>query len=116
MKPAFTMIELIFVIVILGILSAVAIPKLSATRDDAAVTKEIINAKQTLSDAQNEYTALGKLSDYPATKCYKFDSKDNGVFEIKKENADDICSKVYASDLAVNLVNVYTFGGRKVKF
>jgi general secretion pathway protein G len=32
---AFTMIELIFVIVILGILAAVAIPKLSATRDDA---------------------------------------------------------------------------------
>jgi len=37
-KNAFTMIELIFVIVILGILSAVAIPKLSATRDDAVVS------------------------------------------------------------------------------
>jgi len=35
MKQAFTMIELIFVIVILGILAAVAIPKLAATRDDA---------------------------------------------------------------------------------
>ena len=38
MKKSFTMIELIFVIVILGILAAVAIPKLSATRDDARVT------------------------------------------------------------------------------
>jgi len=39
MKNAFTMIELIFVIVILGILAAVAIPKLSATRNDAVVSK-----------------------------------------------------------------------------
>jgi general secretion pathway protein G len=33
------MIELIFVIVVLGILAAVAIPRLAATRDDAEITK-----------------------------------------------------------------------------
>jgi len=36
---AFTMIELVFVIVILGILAGVAIPKLAATRSDAEITK-----------------------------------------------------------------------------
>ena len=38
-KNAFTMIELVFVIVVLGILSAIAIPKFSATRVDAQITK-----------------------------------------------------------------------------
>ena len=39
MKNAFTMIELVFVIVILGILAAVAIPKFAATRTDAQISK-----------------------------------------------------------------------------
>jgi len=38
-KNAFTMIELVFVIVILGILASVAIPRLTSTRADAIVTK-----------------------------------------------------------------------------
>jgi len=33
------MIELVFVIVVIGILSAIAIPKFAATRDDAIVSK-----------------------------------------------------------------------------
>ena len=40
-KKAFTMVELIFVIVVIGILSAIAIPKLAATRDDAQITKAL---------------------------------------------------------------------------
>ncbi|MDF1876591.1 prepilin-type N-terminal cleavage/methylation domain-containing protein [Sulfurimonas sp. SAG-AH-194-L11] len=38
MQKAFTMIELIFVIIILGVLAAIAIPKFSATRDDAKMS------------------------------------------------------------------------------
>ncbi len=40
-KKAFTMIELVFVIVVIGILSAIAIPKFAATRDDAVITSAI---------------------------------------------------------------------------
>ncbi|WP_345976643.1 prepilin-type N-terminal cleavage/methylation domain-containing protein [Sulfurimonas sp. HSL3-7] len=38
-KSAFTMIELVFVIVVLGILAAIAVPKLAVTRDDAMISK-----------------------------------------------------------------------------
>jgi len=38
-KKAFTMIELVFVIVILGILASVAVSKMGATRDDALIAK-----------------------------------------------------------------------------
>ena len=39
MKNAFTMIEMVFVIVVLGILAAIAVPKFAATRTDAEITK-----------------------------------------------------------------------------
>lgn len=35
MKKAFTIIELVFVVIILGVLAAVALPKFSASKDEA---------------------------------------------------------------------------------
>ncbi|UFH58995.1 type II secretion system protein [Sulfurovum mangrovi] len=48
-RKAFSMIELIFVIVVIGILAAIAIPKLAVTRSDA----EIAKAKNTVAAVRN---------------------------------------------------------------
>ncbi len=58
-RSGFTMIELIFVIVILGILASVAIPKLAATRDDAEISKIASNAATLVSDLGAFYTSQG---------------------------------------------------------
>jgi len=57
-RNAFTMIELTFVIVILGILAAIAIPRLSATRDDAKNVKL----------AQNVMIGAGEIASYAVAK------------------------------------------------
>ena len=62
MKKGFTMIELIFVIVILGILAAVAIPKLAATRDDAEISKTASNIQTLISDLGSYYTSQGEFA------------------------------------------------------
>ena len=62
MKKGFTMIELIFVILILGILAAVAIPKLAATRDDAEITKTATNINTLINDLGSYYTSQGEFA------------------------------------------------------
>jgi len=58
-KEAFTFIELIFVIVILGILMAVAIPRLAVTRNDAETVKIVTQLKNAMKEMITYYTTRG---------------------------------------------------------
>ena len=55
------MIELIFVIVILGILASVAIPRLAATIEDAEISAAVANLRTLVSDVTAYYTAKGEF-------------------------------------------------------
>jgi len=57
LKRGFTIIEIIFVIMIIGILALVAIPRLSATYDDAKVTIALNNIGTLINDLSTYYTA-----------------------------------------------------------
>ena len=63
MKKGFTMIELIFVIVILGILASVAIPRLAGTREDAEISTAVANLRTLLGDAASYYVLKGTFTD-----------------------------------------------------
>lgn len=54
MKSAFTMIELVFIIVILGILGAVAFPKMAPLMEDAKLTRGQSNVSAIRSAIANE--------------------------------------------------------------
>ncbi len=74
---AFTMIELVFVIAVIGILSAVAIPKFAVNRDDAVVSK----AKATVAAVRNAV----------ATERQKRTLRGNfdRIFKLSKNNGYD---------------------------
>ena len=61
-KKAFTLIEIIIVIAIIGILAAIAVPKLSGIQKDAKIKADIATAK-TVADAALLLYAQDKLPD-----------------------------------------------------
>ena len=80
MKRAFTMLELVFVIVVLGILASIALPKLWVTRDDAVVVKVRSDVSTIRSSISTKY---GKNIVEGRDECPSLekDSNDNQLFE-----------------------------------
>jgi len=76
MRNGFTMIELIFIIVIIGILASVAVPKLAATRDDAKRTGLIANTKICVGDLISAYKGQGVKVDMDTNKACVSAKKD----------------------------------------
>lgn len=62
MKKAFTMIELILVIVVIGVLVAIAIPRINATRDDAVLVKTMAEIRTAIEEINAYYISQGKLA------------------------------------------------------
>ena len=65
MKKGFTMIELIFVIVVLGILTTIAIPLLHGTRGDAWITTTAANLRTLISDINAYYVVKEEFGTRP---------------------------------------------------
>lgn len=99
------MIEPIFVIVIIGILAVVVISKISATRDDAKLTKVMSEITVAIQDINTYYISEGKLAidtknnrvDFRAmTNAGVIDSSgDLGIFA---KNEKCISLKFFAAD------------------
>jgi general secretion pathway protein G len=67
MKKSFSMIELVFVIIVIGILAAVALPKLWVTRDDAIITKvrtDVANIRSAIANLHTKKLMTG-IDTYP---------------------------------------------------
>nr|WP_321318878.1 type II secretion system protein [uncultured Campylobacter sp.] len=96
MKKGFTMIELIFVIVILGILASVAIPRLAATREDAEISAAVANLRTLVSDVSAYYTAKG---------TFDTNTKWNEITNIPFQNASNDLKATADANLKIGGVN-----------
>jgi len=106
MKKAFTMIELIFVIVIIGILAAVAIPKLMATRTDAKASTLANEIQSAVQEISSYVTAHG--GDANSTELYNMSQVLKKIRDDEKgDEADSNNDRIF---------DVNTSGGVCVEF
>jgi type II secretory pathway pseudopilin PulG len=122
MRAGVTLIELIFIIIILAILGSLAIPRLAATRDDAKIAADVHNMSLCIRDADRHYTATGTDLDISASsacsqvECYAIAQSVNGKnFNVAiKQPPVGFCAQ--AGELGGHLTGSHQFGGSSVKY
>ena len=92
LKSGFTLIEIILVVVIIGILAGIGLPKLGGKSDQAKIAQAQGNISM-LESAIQEYEILN--SDYPTTLDSLLDESKGGPFLAKKRIPSDPWGKPY---------------------
>lgn len=107
-KQGFTMIELVFVILILGILSAVALPKLAATRDDAKASEITMKVGVVVSDISSYVVSKGEvLSDFSSMSSALKALVNNGEATVGSKTAIIKVNDVDCITILITTISVY---------
>jgi general secretion pathway protein G len=124
MKKAFSMIELIFVIVIIGILAIIAIPKLNATRDDASMVVDVNNLTNCINDIASSYSSQKKENintlACKSITCAKIDlgNLNDGTIKVtlldSSNNKPKFCNYAKKLSQKKKLDGIHSFGGNKI--
>ena len=125
MRSGFNMIELIFVIIIIGVLESVAIPKLAARRDDAKVSTEINNLATCINDAGSAYTSSGNIqtgiraSACSSLKCFIAENSSNNLSVTNSDNHTGkyaYCLNARKSAEFKRMLGIQKFAGSGIKY
>ena len=107
MKKGFTLIELVFVIVILGILVAVVVPKMSANRDDAKVTTISKQISSVETEIPAYFIANGKTDSNLTTASQVLQQMVNAGKAVEKSDTNVSIYTPDAGNNNVECIDIY---------
>lgn len=116
MRAGWTMIELIFILIVIGILASIALSKLAATRDDAKLSADVSNMNICLRNVAAQYTATG-INDINITSCnnvvcYTIDINGSIMNIDINTSAANYCTDI--ENVGGHLIRTYQFSGQSI--